>query len=236
MSYSNKGSSSSFAFWDQGNSQKSFSSYSASANNTTNDSNNDSSVWSQLTSIQDSFVGQMQELSGMLPDAGPLSSAFRARLINAVYLLGGSVGFGILAIFIGLPTLLVRPSKFVICISLSTLLAAASVIVLQKPSVFISNLLSGGFTQSAPVALLIISMLFTLYITIFVHRYAMVLAAGSAQLLCLLFYLASFIPGGMTGLQMVLRMAWAVFMTTMKPCFYITKQTAMALFRSICSS
>ncbi len=193
-----------------------------------------SSVWTQFSSIQDSFVGQMQELSGSLPDAGPLSSAYRARLMNAIYLLVASVGFGTLAIVVGLPTLVVRPSKFVLCLTLCTLCATGSVIVMQKPTVFLQDMLTGGVSKKLPVALVILSALFTFYVTVFIHRYVMILVAGGIQVLCLLFYLASFIPGGIRGLQVILRMAYAVISTAMKPCLYVTQKTVMMAIRSIC--
>jgi hypothetical protein len=193
-------------------------------------------VWTQFSAIQDSFVGQMQELSGSLPDAGPLSSAYRARLMNAIYLLVAAVGFAVLAVVVGLPTLVVRPSKFVLCLTLATLSATGSVIVMQKPTVFLQELLTGGVSKKLPVALLMLSALFTLYVTVFIHKYVMILAAGGMQCLCLLFYLASFIPGGMKGLTVILRMAYAVLSTAMKPCLYVTQKTVTMAMRSICSS
>ncbi len=197
-----------------------------------NDEESNGSIWTQFSSMQDSFVNQMQDLYGVLPDAGPLSAEFRGRLLNAVYLLIGSIIFALLAVFVGIPTLILRPSKFVLCLTLSTLLAASSVIVLQKPSIFISNVLSGGISQSVPVLLLFSSILFTLYVTIFHHRYFLTLFAGGTQIFCLVIYLATFIPGGMTGLQLIWRMLWTIISTTLAPCIFVTKQTICALYRT----
>jgi hypothetical protein len=44
---------------------------------------------------------------------GPLSAAFRARVTYAVYLIIAAVGFLILGIIIGIPTLILKPAKFV---------------------------------------------------------------------------------------------------------------------------
>jgi hypothetical protein len=191
--------------------------------------------WFQFGAMQDSFVNQMQDLYGILPDAGPLSAEFRGRLLNAVYLLIGAIIFALLAVFIGIPTLLLRPSKFVFCLTLSTLLAASSVIVLQKPSVFLSNLWIGGISQAVPVFLLFTSVLFTFYVTVFYHRYSLTLFAGIVQVASLLIYLASFIPGGTTGLNLVWRMLYTIVMSSINPCFYVTKQTLLTLYRSIFS-
>lgn len=209
------------------NDQKSEKSDSGNGNN----ANESVSLWFQLGSIQESFVTQLQDISGSLPEAGPLSASFRARLIQAIYLLGAAVGFGILTIFIGIPSLLLRPSKFVLCLTLSTLLAASSVIVIQTPSKFLASLLAGGLSQSFPVILLGISQLLTLYTTIFVHKYIYVLVAGGFQVFCLLLYLASFIPGGMKGLEIILRMGYTLLITTLQPCFFIVRKTIASYFQ-----
>jgi hypothetical protein len=194
------------------------------------------SVWGQFSSLQDSFVGQMQDMYGILPDAGPLSADFRARLMNAVYLIIAALFFALLAVFVGIPTIVLRPSKFVLCLTLCTLLAASSVIVLQKPSVFFSNLITGGLSQSLPVVLLFSSVIFTLYVTVFYHRYFLTIFAGVVQIVCLIVYLMTFIPGGTTGLQLIWRAIYAIISTTLTPCLFVTKQTVMGLCRTIISS
>lgn len=193
------------------------------------------SIFSRFAAIQDSFTNQLQELSGSLPEAGPLSASFRGRITNAIYLFIASGVFAVLAIVIGLPTLIIRPVKFVLCMTLSTLLAASSVIVMQKPSVFFANLVSGGVIQALPVVLLLLSMLFTLYVTIFVHRYLSIIFAGALQLLCMLYYLASFIPGGTQGVMVLVRTTYAVAVTAATPVFYMAKSALIALLSRLCS-
>lgn len=193
------------------------------------------SIFTQFSSIQEGFTNQLQELSGSLPEAGPLSASFRGRITNAIYLFMASGAFAILAIVIGLPTILIRPIKFVMCMTLSTLLAAASVIVMQKPSVFLSNLMNGGIVAALPVILLGASMIFTLYVTIFVHRYLSIVFAGAVQMFCMLYYLASFIPGGTQGVMVLVRAAVAVVTTAARPCFYVTKSAVIALLSKLCS-
>jgi len=201
------------------------------SNGTSNNSGNEISLWMQLGTIQESFVTQLQDISGSLPEAGPLSASFRARLLHAVYLLGAAVGFAVLAVFVGLPSLLLRPSKFVLCLTLSTLLASASVIVIQTPSKFLYSLLSGGIIQAFPVLLLGISVLLTFYITIFVHRYIYVLIAGGFQIFCLVIYLSSFIPGGMKGLEIIFRMGYSLLLTAAKPCLFVVRKTIASYFQ-----
>ena len=205
-----------------------------SASNPDLEEGGSASLLGQLSSIQDSFTNQMSELSGSLSDA-PMSPAFRNRVKYSIYLLGSAIIFAALAVFIGLPTLVLRPAKFVICMTLCTLSAAGSVIVLQKPSDFCSNLLKGGILNALPVVFLVISMAFTIYATIVVHKYIIVVFAGAGQLLCLAFYLASFFPGGSRGLVVLLRMGYAVLSTTMMPCVYAAKKSALAILRKVMS-
>lgn len=188
----------------------------------------------QISVIQESLnssVNQLQELSGQLPD----TAAFRQRVTHAVYLLCGSIFFGALAILVGLPTIVLKPSKFVICSTLSTLLGAGSVIVLQKPSVFISGLMSGGISKAFPAILLLISLLLTLYVTIFIHKYILIIAMGGFQVFCTLFYLASFIPGGTRGLQVLLYTGYHVINTALTPCCFVVKRTVTSITRQIMS-
>ncbi|RYG67675.1 hypothetical protein EON64_06930 [archaeon] len=131
-----------------GNKYSNWSSQSQSPPSSSSGKNEESGgYFSQMVAIRDSFATQLQDLTEALPEAGPLSAAYRERLLNSLYLLFAAVAFGALAIFVGLPTLVLRPSKFVICLSLSTLLAASSVVIMQKPSVFLSTLMTGGISQ-----------------------------------------------------------------------------------------
>jgi hypothetical protein len=255
----------------------------------------------QLSSIHENFSNQLQELSGTLPEAGPLSAAFRQRVTHAIYLLFAAAGFGVLAVFVGLPTLILRPAKFVICMTLSTLCLAGSVIVLQTPSVFVANLvkgasvfkgssaasshhdsplfccIAGGPAQAAPVVLLLTSLVGTAYVTVVVHRYLAVLAAGAlqvmfaflapssssslfivssphllfagpltplllslslssgAQLLAMLYYLSSFVPGGTKGVEVLLKMGLAVLRTALAPCCFVAKKSEQGLLKTLTS-
>ena len=60
-----------------------------------------SSVYNHINSVQDNVVTQFQNITHTLPEAGPLSAAYRARVLQAVYLLLAAGFFGVCAIFIG---------------------------------------------------------------------------------------------------------------------------------------
>jgi hypothetical protein len=179
-----------------------------------------------LSGIQDSVAGQLQALSGTIDaNAGPLSAAFQQRVKYSLYLIIASFVFGFFAIVIGLPTIVLRPAKFVMCMTLSTCFGAASVIVMQTPSVFLSNLMSSGIERSLPFILLFVTMLATAFITIFINMYIFILVSAVAQVGCMLWYLSTYIPGGPTGLKMLLKAAYLLVSTAMAPCLFICKKS-----------
>lgn len=193
---------------------------------------NEYSMFGTIAGITDGFSAQMLELQGSLPDVNGLTgAAFRERMTYSIYLLLASVGCGILAVVVGLPTIALKPAKFVVFMSLSTLCSVGSVIVMQKPSDFFSSVVEGGFEKSFPIVLLIASLLVTLYVAIFVHEYIYTIIAGAMQVVCILYYLSSFIPGGQRGLMVLLRTGWAVVSAACYPCIL----AARTLFGSIFS-
>ena len=193
-------------------------------------------IGQSMNSIGDSVSSQFQELQGMLPsEAGPLSAAFRERMIYSVYLLIASAGFGTCAIFVGLPTLVLRPAKFVVLMTLSTLTAAASVVIMQKPAVFFSSLIKSGPDKIVPVALVFLSMVLTLYVAIFVHKYVFVMGAAALQILAMLYYLSTFVPGGSTGLVLLLKTTYQVVYTLLLPVRVCCKQAIRTAAKTIMS-
>lgn len=201
-----------------------------------NDDDESSSFLGKITSLQDNISSQMLQITGTLPDSGPISPGLRARIQYSLFMLIGSALFLMLAIFIGLPTIVVRPSKFVMCMSLSQGLAFGAVVTLQKPSAFLANLLESGPAKAAPVVVLVSSLIFTLYTTIFIHSYILTIACGILQLLCIIWFLASFIPGGTTGVLTLFKTAFTVVSTFLKPLFYLVKKTAISTFNLVFSS
>jgi hypothetical protein len=172
-----------------------------------------------ISRAQESMAAQMQELSSSLPDANGLTGQdFRERMQYAIYLILASAGFAALAVLVGLPTLVLKPSKFIICLTLSTLSAVASVVVLKKPSVFLGSLLEGGREAALPLLGVLAGVAFTLYTVLTTRKYVYVVFAGGVQVLSILYYLASFVPGGSSGLRLLLRSAYVVLCTCLTPC------------------
>lgn len=197
------------------------------------------SLSSGFYDFQDSLSSQVQDISSSLPqlqiDMGPLGSEYRTRILKAVYLLIGAIFFAVMAVLVGLPTLIVRPSKFVLCTSASTLLTIASIVILKTPSVFIRDMFDFQSNQSLPLFLLLGSSLFTAYTTIFIHKYIYVIAAGVMQVLSILFFLASYLPGGRQGLLFVLKAIVLVLRTISTPVIFCLKKTLVMLYNKITS-
>lgn len=185
----------------------------------------------QLSFIQDGFYSQMTELSDGMPD----TAEFRARLRNAMYLLIGAIVFFVLAIVVGLPTIFLKPSKFVLCMTLGSLLSVASIVVLQKPDVFLSNLYNAGSTRMMSIGGLVLSSLITIYLTVFVKRYVVVLSAAGVQIFFILYFLSSFIPGGSAGLQVLLKTAYILVKTALRPVIFVCSKSIKSFTTSLFS-
>lgn len=190
------------------------------------------SFFPQWSTFQDSFSSQLQILSGNLPSSGPLSAAFRARLKNAIYLILLSILFFVLAIFIGIPTIVLRPAKFVMCMCLGTICAAAAIIQLQSPPDFLANAYQSGIQSLFPSIALVSCLLFTIYTTVVMHSYILTIFCGVLQLLCIAYFLASYIPGGQTGVYVLMKGSYAMMCTLLSPMIYFVR----SVFRSVVSS
>uniref|UniRef100_A0A7S1GM62 Vesicle transport protein n=1 Tax=Cyclophora tenuis TaxID=216820 RepID=A0A7S1GM62_CYCTE len=114
--------------------------------------------------------------------------------------------FFALGFFVGLPTIALRPQKFAICFTFGSLTFMASFGILKGPWAHLRGMLSADRLPFTTIY--IASMLLTLYFTFQfggASGYLLVMASSALQLLALLWYLISFLPGGSAGLSIVLR-------------------------------
>lgn len=116
-----------------------------------------------------------------------------------------AVLFFALAFFVGVPVMAARPQKFALSFTMGSLTFMGSFGILKGPVEHMQSMLQPDrlwFT-----ALYVGSMLATLYCTFHfggASGYLMVMAASAVQLIALLWYLISFLPGGTAGLRYVL--------------------------------
>jgi len=171
---------------------------------------------SSLTTSFDSLNVDMSQMPAM--DFGSIKSAMEAQMpakvmgmnyqqrfkVFCVLLLLSALFFA-LAFFVGLPMITMRPQKFAISFTFGSLMFMGSFGILKGPMEHLK-----GMCQPDRMYFTVIyfgSMFATLYLTFNyggVRGYALVMAASGAQLLALLWYLISFIPGGSAGLKLLL--------------------------------
>jgi hypothetical protein len=140
-----------------------------------------------------------------------------------------SAFFFFLAFFIGLPTvcsphrsppihhfpinvadfcffvqLLFTPAKFAFCFTLGVLFFMTAFAMMQGPTVYIKSIC--GRERIAFTIAFFGSMVTTLYAALVIRSYLLVVAASGVEILAMLWYLMSYIPGGSAGMTLFVRM------------------------------
>jgi hypothetical protein len=124
--------------------------------------------------------------------------------------------FFILGFAVGLPLITIRPQKFALCFTFGSLTFMGSFAILKGPY---DHLI--GMLQKDRVLFTVIyasSMLSTLWFTMNFGGpmgYIMVLSSSAFQIVALLWYLISFIPGGASGLHILV----SALIKMMRPIF-----------------
>jgi hypothetical protein len=112
--------------------------------------------------------------------------------------------FFALAFFVGLPMIAMRPQKFALSFTMGSLTFMASFGILKGPLEHAQSMVQPDRLYFTFIYLG--SMFLTLYFTFSfggASGYVLVMGASFGQLLSLLWYLISFLPGGASGLQYV---------------------------------
>ena len=112
--------------------------------------------------------------------------------------------FFALAFFVGLPTITVRPQKFALSFTMGSVMFMLSFAVLKGPKEHLMSMLQRERLYFTTIY--VGSILATLYLTFSyggIRGYAMVVAVSAVQIVALLWYLISFLPGGAAGLKYV---------------------------------
>ncbi|KAL9180037.1 hypothetical protein ACHAXT_008007 [Thalassiosira profunda] len=144
-------------------------------------------------------------------------------LLSAVFF---SLGF-----FVGIPLLTVRPQKFALSFTCGSVTFMGSFAILKGPMEHLKSMLAADRIHFT--AMYLGSMLLTLYLTFTVggaKGYILVLAASGAQLLALLWYLVTFLPGGATGMKVLTQALWTLLKPVVVGC---AKLQAMCITRCV---
>jgi len=128
--------------------------------------------------------------------------------------------FFALAFFVGVPMLALKPQKFALSFTCGSVTFMGSFAIMKGPY---EHLMSMCTMQRMPFTIIYFgSMMATLYLTCTkggMKGYTLVLISSGVQLVALLWYLISFLPGGTMGLHLVGRAMCAILQPVLKALF-----------------
>lgn len=169
------------------------------------------SVSNSFTRFGDWFRTSTQSLPGVQgltgnSDSSMDSSCFGMTRMQRLLAFGMCTATAALCFFIAfmtLPTVILMPSKFALTYTFGSLLSMASFAFLRGWRPYGANLISPErrwFT-----AAYFGSMFLTLYAVFVAHSYILVIICTIIQFIAILWFYASYLPGGTTGMQFITR-------------------------------
>ncbi len=166
-------------------------------NSSSNSSNDD--VESQSTSLLGEMNASLSSMRSTLESQLPskiMGMNYQQRLQVFVVALVVSALFFALAFIVGLPLITVRPQKFALSFTMGSITFMSSFAILKGPYEHFKTLLSGDRLHFTTIY--IGSMILTIYLTFTaggMEGYVLVLGASGMQLVSLVWYLVTFLPG-----------------------------------------
>ena len=94
----------------------------------------------------------------------------------------------------------------------------ASFAIIKGPKEFILDTLLLNKTRWPIAWSYVISIVFTVWAAMIRKSYLYTIVGLSVELLCLLYFLCSYFPGGKTGFKYMLKLAWALVQKTFACC------------------
>lgn len=131
--------------------------------------------------------------------------------------------------------LAVKPQKFALSFTCGSLTFMGSFGILKGPAEHLKSMFASDRMFFTTIYLG--SMLVTLYLTCTkggIKGYTYVMAASGVQLVALLWYLLSFLPGGTAGLQIVAKIGCAMLQPIMAVCFRLQARCAAFCIQHCC--
>ncbi|KAK8798684.1 hypothetical protein WA158_007768 [Blastocystis sp. Blastoise] len=173
-----------------------------------------------LRSSDDITDVESQGLMGSISGVGKKVTEMKDKMKEFILCIGISAVFFLLAYFIGLPTLLVRPAKFGISFTAGSLLGLASFAILYGPQEYLKKL----FSQDQIISTIAYfgSLFFSLYFAIYAKSYIGTLISTVVQILVLLYYTIQAFPAGSaftTLIIAIIKKSFSVFLSVIKKCF-----------------
>lgn len=163
-----------------------------------NDSSNDD-IESQSASLLGDMNASLSSMRSTLESQLPskiMGMNYQQRLQVFVVALLVSALFFALAFIVGLPLITVRPQKFALSFTMGSITFMSSFAILKGPYEHFKTLMGGDRLHFT--AVYIGSMILTIYLTFTaggMEGYVLVLGASGMQLVALVWYLVTFLPG-----------------------------------------
>lgn len=113
--------------------------------------------------------------------------------------------FFALAFFVGVPMIALKPQKFALSFTCGSILFMCSFAIMKGPKEHLMGLFAPD--QRLFTSIYFVSMFMTIYCTFQfggITGYVAVLSCSAAQLVALVWYLISFLPGGSAGLKYII--------------------------------
>lgn len=164
------------------------------------------------------FAGMKASMEAQMPQ-NIMGMNYQQRFQMFCGLLFLSVLFFALGFFVGLPMVALRPQKFALCFTFGSLTFMGSFGILKGPLNHLKGMLAPD--RIAFTLIYFGSMFLTLYFTFNASgasAYVLVMGASGAQLVALLWYLISFLPGGSAGLSIVLSAMYRILAPVLVGC------------------
>jgi len=166
-------------------------------NNSTNPDKNGDDIESQslMGGVNVSLASMRSSLESQLPQR-VMGMNYQQRFqVFCICLLLSAVFFA-LGFFVGIPMLTIRPQKFALSFTCGSITFMSSFAILKGPYEHLQSMIA--YDRIHFTVLYVGSMVMTLYLTFTVggaQGYILVLAASALQLMALMWYLVTFLPG-----------------------------------------
>jgi|AntAceMinimDraft_5_1070358.scaffolds.fasta_scaffold26219_1 hypothetical protein len=193
----------------------------------TDDSSLDPESKASLLDSATDFFSQLKtsanETTGLgQQDTSMFGLSYQTRFKGFVATLMMSGFFFFMAFIVGIPVIVVRPSKFALCFTLGSMLFMSSFALLKGPGAHVRSMIT--LAQLPFTACYLGSMGFTLYAALVARSYLLVVTSSSLQIATLGYYLLSFLPGGAAASKVFIAMFIRTAKLTATATFTILKQ------------
>lgn len=175
------------------------------------------------------LTSSFNKVSSTLGEVGASASSFQSpvsfpsgqQLVYSFCCFGAGVVLLLLAFTIALPVIILSPSKFALFFTMGCCAIMAGFAILKGWKQQLSHMLT---KERLPFSVAYLgSVLSTLYSALVMHSYVFSLLCSGLQVVALVYYVASYFPGGAAGAQFILTLFYNAVLT----CFGTVQRTLL---------